>query len=247
MTITFYICASVSGAFKAAQASPRDAAARCTTVSGKALIANVWIDRLLLQIKPIASTELCRLVQEFMREAWPSDTQHQADQLIEHLANHHGKVRVLGEAEDKPATNHHHKHTEPLMMKQPNFLTNPLPRQVKRRPAQLNLSKDIPAMSSGTQSTPSKPLSAMSVREKLLQGISMDMRRLQKSPASFDRVFPSKGAASTTKPHQQQHQQRARATTEKLFNTLQHGAVELQDDETEEARRFEKQLRNVCV
>ncbi|KAM3435090.1 hypothetical protein MY4824_005090 [Beauveria thailandica] len=170
-----------------------------------------------------------------------------ADQLIEHLANHHGKARVLSEAEDKPATNHHHKHIEPLIMKQPIFLNNPLPRQVKRRPAQLNLSKDIPAPSSGTRSTPSKPLSAMSVREKLLQGISMDMRRLQKSPASFDRVFPSKGAASTTKPHQQQHQQRARATTEKLFNTLHHGAVELQVDETEEARRFEKQLRNVCV
>ncbi|OAA38969.1 hypothetical protein BBO_06822 [Beauveria brongniartii RCEF 3172] len=169
-----------------------------------------------------------------------------ADQLIEHLANHHGKVRILSEAEDKPATNHHHKHPEPLIMKQPNFATNPLLRQVKRRPAQLNLSKDIPAPSSGTRSTPSKPLSAMSVREKILHGISMDMRRLQKSPASFDRVFPSKPAASTTKPHQQQQQQqRARASTEKLFNTLHHGAVELQDDETEEARRFEKQLRDV--
>ncbi|KAM3565204.1 hypothetical protein ARSEF4850_001513 [Beauveria asiatica] len=234
MTITFYICASVSGALKAAQASPRDAAARCTTVSGKALIAN---DLFFSLSYKLPSSVL----------AWPSETQHQGDQVIEHLANHHGKVRVLGEAEDKPATNHHHKHTEPLIMKQPNFLTNPLPRQVKRRPAQLNLSKDIPAPSSGTRSTPSKPLSAMSVREKLLQGVSMDMRRLQKSPASFDRVFPSKPAASTTKSHQQQHQQRARATTEKLFNTLHHSAVEPQDDETEEARRFEKQLRNVCV
>lgn len=169
-----------------------------------------------------------------------------ADQLTEYLANHHGKVQILSEAEDKPATNHHHKHPEPLIMRQPNFLPNPFLRQVKRRPAQLNLSKDIPAPSSGTRSTPSKPLSAMSVREKLLQGISMDMRRLQQSPASFDRVFPSNFAASTTRPHQQQ-QQRARASTEKLFNTLHHDAAELQDDETQEARRFEKQMRNVCV
>ncbi|KAM3507494.1 hypothetical protein MY10362_001753 [Beauveria mimosiformis] len=168
-----------------------------------------------------------------------------ADQLIEHLANHHGQFRILSEAEDKAATNRHNKYPEPPIIKQPNFLTNPLLRQVKRRPAQLNLSKDIPAPSSGTRSSPSKPLSAMSVREKLLQGIFMDMRRLQQSSESFDRVFPSKPAASTTKPHQQQ-QQRARASTEKLLNTLHHRAVELQDYETEDARRFEKQLRNVC-
>ncbi|KAM0743553.1 hypothetical protein ACQRIT_001812 [Beauveria bassiana] len=170
-----------------------------------------------------------------------------ADQLIQHLANHHGKVRILNGAEDKPATNHHHKHPEPLIIKQPNFLSNSLLRPVKRRPAQINLSKDILAPSSGPRSTHSKPLNVVSVREKLLQGISIDMRRLQQSPASFDRVFPSKPAASTTKPHQQQQQQRARASTEKLFNTLRHGAVALQDDETEEARLFEKQLRNVCV
>ncbi|KAF1730012.1 hypothetical protein CRV24_009469 [Beauveria bassiana] len=170
-----------------------------------------------------------------------------ADQLIEHLANHHGKVRILNEAEDKPAINHHHKHPEPLIIKQPSFLPNALLRPVKQRPAQLNLSKDIPAPSSGNRSTLSKPLNAMSVREKLQQGISIDMRRLQQSPASFDRVFPAKPAASTTKPHQQQQQQRARASTEKLFNTLRHGAVALQDDETEEARLFEKQLRNLSM
>ncbi|KAM3512909.1 hypothetical protein MY11210_003465 [Beauveria gryllotalpidicola] len=172
-----------------------------------------------------------------------------ADQLIEYLANHHGKMQVLSEAKDKPATNHHHKPPEPLAMKQPNFLPNPLLRQAKRRPAQLNLSKDIPAPSSGPRSTSSKPLSVMSVREKLLHGISMDMSRLQQSPASYYRVFPSKPAAATTKQQQQQQQQqqRARTSTEKLSNTLHHDAAELQDDEAQEARRFEKQLRNVCV
>ncbi|KAJ3493208.1 hypothetical protein NLG97_g4877 [Lecanicillium saksenae] len=166
-----------------------------------------------------------------------------AEWLIEYLALRHGDGLIKSNNTANSTYANDFSPTEGMPIRQPNFLPNPLIRQVRRRPAQLNLSKNIPTYGALPTPASSKPLSAMSVREKLLKGISMDINRLQASPASFDRVFPPKpaGIASSSK------MKRAQETGDKLNKQLH--AYETPDtaDEEEEARQFEKKMRSAWV
>ncbi|KAJ4159939.1 uncharacterized protein LMH87_007874 [Akanthomyces muscarius] len=129
-------------------------------------------------------------------------------------------------------------------IKHPKLLPNPLLRQVRRRPAQLNLSKTIVAPSTGPPaSATTKPPKIMSVRDRLLQGISMDLGRLQQNPAAFDRIFPPHRAATATKGNSK----RACQSTEMLLEKLHAGSnTDLDDEEEEEeAGQFERKMRSV--
>lgn len=166
-----------------------------------------------------------------------------ADRLIGYPANHRDTLQIVGKAENDPKTSHNLNSSKTLPMKQPKLLPNPLLRQVRRQPAQLNLSKSIPATGSAAVSATAKPANVMSVRDKLLQGISMDLGRLQENPAAFDRMFPAKQTATTTKSKAK----RARQSTDKLLQKLHSGGATDLYDEEEEARRFEKKMRSVWV
>ena len=166
-----------------------------------------------------------------------------ADQLIGSLANNHRKVQIVGEAENESGVSKRLNSCKARPIKQPKLLPNPLLCQLRRRPAQLNLSKSIAPASASPTSAITKPPKIMSVRDKLLQGISMDLGRLQQNPAAFDGLFPPQQAATATK----RSSKHAYQSTEKLLDKLHAGSNTDLDDEEEEARRFESKMRSVWV
>lgn len=167
-----------------------------------------------------------------------------ADQLVRSLAKIHSKIHTMGETENERVSKRLSSSKAPPI-EQPKLLPNPLLRQVRRRPAQLNLSKTIVAPSTGPPaSATTKPPKIMSVRDRLLQGISMDLGRLQQNPAAFDRIFPPQRAATATKGNSK----RACQSTEMLLEKLHaRSNTDLDDEEEEEARQFERKMRSVWV
>lgn len=168
-----------------------------------------------------------------------------ADQLIRPLANVHRETHTMSKIENERRVSKRLSSSKALPIKQPKLLPNPVLRQVRRRPAQLNLSRSIaaPGASPPTSATTKQPKIVSSVRDRLLQGISMDLGRLQQNPVAFDRVFPPQKDATATKSSWK----RARLSTEKLLDQLHDtGSADLEDEE-EEARQFERKMRSVCV
>lgn len=167
-----------------------------------------------------------------------------ANQLIRPLANVHREIHTMSKIENEWRVSKRLSSSKALPIKQPKLLPNPALRQVRRRPAQLNLSRSIaaPGASPPTSAT-TKPPKIVSVRDKLLHGISMDLGRLQQNPAAFDRIFPPQRDATATKSSWK----RARLSTEKLLDQLHDtGSADLEHEE-EEARQFERKMRSVCV
>ncbi|OAR00048.1 hypothetical protein LLEC1_05210 [Akanthomyces lecanii] len=150
----------------------------------------------------------------------------------------------MDKTENKPGVRKHISASKTLSAKQPKLLPNPLLRQVRRRPAQLNLSKSIAAPSANPPaSATTMPKDIKSVRDRLLQGISMDLGRLQQNPAAFDRIFPPPKAATAAKSNSK----RARQSSEKLIKNLHNaGNIDLEDEE-KEPRQFRRKMRSVWV
>lgn len=74
------------------------------------------------------------------------------------------------------------------------LFTNPLLQKVRRRPAQLNLSRSI-ATPTPRPEPAKKHVRDMTVGEKLQHGVSLYFRHLQqKSPAAFEKLYPAKPA-----------------------------------------------------
>ncbi|KAJ6780962.1 hypothetical protein PWT90_06025 [Aphanocladium album] len=166
-----------------------------------------------------------------------------AERLIEYLAHRHADGQVKSDTTVKSPDSKDFKSPKIMPIQQPKFLPNPLLRQVRRRPAQLDLSKSIPTSSGPPTPASAVPLSTMSVREKLFQGISMDFGRLQASPASFDRVFPPKPAATAIKSTANRVKEAKRILGLPLYS----GEISVIEDEAEEARQFEKKMRSAWV
>lgn len=165
-----------------------------------------------------------------------------ADRLITYLAHHRSKSGTMSEAKPQPNLLQKRNASDIASIEQPKFVPNPLLRRIRRRRAQLNLSKSIDAPGP-TSVDVKKPLSAMSVREKLRNGIGMDFARLMRSPSAFDRVFPLKLAAAG--PTQDKPTPRKHVSTKRHLEQKALGEAINFDDEEKEAGRYQNSMRSV--
>lgn len=126
----------------------------------------------------------------------------------------------------------------------PNALPISPPNQIRRRPAELDLSALATELGDNSPS-PETPMARMSVREKLLQGVNMDLQRLQKSPARFDKLFPP--APTAIPPHlMQPGAVQHPATVPRKRDKDEAGRDDKAfEEEKEESVRFEKRMRSV--
>lgn len=126
------------------------------------------------------------------------------------------------------------------------LLPNPLLNKVKKRPGQLDLSASGPAPRyTQQQNRQGRTLSEMNIREKLLLGVSMSMRKLQQNPALFDKLFPPPPSAIPPHITGTLRNRKPSPSRKRKLSDIHDMEMEMLDDEEREERRFEIRMNSV--